>query len=157
MIKIKCKTCNHIRKFSCKAELNRRNKTGLCRSCYLKNTSGKNNSNYKRGYFIRSGYKFILKRDHPYCNNLGYVREHRLVMENHLGRYLIPEEIVHHINGDKLDNRIENLEITKQSAHAKNHMTKNRTCDICDRKHLARGFCDKHYWKLFLKEKRSSK
>jgi type II secretory pathway component PulL len=37
--------------------------------------------------------------------------KHRVVMEEHIGRPLLPTETVHHINGDKLDNRIENLEI----------------------------------------------
>lgn len=47
------------------------------------------------------------------------IREHRFVMQNYLGRLLLPHEHVHHINGDGLDNRIENLQLLSNSEHQK--------------------------------------
>ena len=55
------------------------------------------------------GYIYCLAEDHPNATGTGHVKEHRLVMEKHIGRYLTKEEVVHHINEIKDDNRIENL------------------------------------------------
>lgn len=55
------------------------------------------------------GYISCLCPEHPFATKQGYVPEHRLVMEAHLGRHLLPTETVHHINGKVFDNRIENL------------------------------------------------
>lgn len=69
-------------------------------------------------------YVKVKLRSHPYCDKDGYVREHRLVMEKFLGRYINKNEVVHHINHDGLDNRIENLQLMTRSEHTKLHITK---------------------------------
>lgn len=63
------------------------------------------------------GYILIRKPKHPFCDCYGFVREHRLVMEKHLGRFLKKNEVVHHINGNKQDNRLENLVVCSDSVH----------------------------------------
>jgi len=65
------------------------------------------------------GYTLIYLPNHPCCDKLGYVYEHRVVLEKHLGRYLSGKEIIHHKNGIQSDNRISNLELL---ADQKEHM-----------------------------------
>ncbi len=67
---------------------------------------------------LAHGYVLIYCPDHPMANKAGCVAEHRLVMEAHLGRPLLPVEEVHHKNGVRHDNRLENLELWTKSQPA---------------------------------------
>lgn len=60
-----------------------------------------------------SGYILLYNPKHSCASKKGYVREHRLIMEKFLGRYLKKNELVHHKNGVKDDNRIQNLEMIR--------------------------------------------
>jgi hypothetical protein len=78
---------------------------------------GPDNPRWKGGRRMTSnGYVLIYKPDHPYAKGR-YVREHRLVMEEYLGRYLYLWEDVHHKNDIKDDNRLENLQLLSHGEH----------------------------------------
>jgi hypothetical protein len=123
-----------------------------CQKCYLKNRPklkwtrtmlknaslskiGEKNPNYgkrkaetsrwKGGRIKRLGYVYVYAPNHPNVNSIGYVAEHRLVMEKKLGRFLSKGEVVHHINGKRDDNRIKNLFLTIIADHNREH-NKNR-------------------------------
>ena len=93
---------------------------------------GEKNS-FWRGGIVGDGAGYVLvKRDgHPRAKKCGgYVREHILIAEKHLGRLLLPDEVVHHINGIKSDNRPENLAVMTSSAHLQSHAKARRGEDV---------------------------
>lgn len=98
-------------------------------NCWAKTRTGNRNSNWKNGKSRNGGYIEIYTPNHPFRNKSKRVLEHRLVMEKHVGRYLKPNEEVHHLNRVKTDNRLENLVLfTTHSEHiADHHNIKNRT------------------------------
>ena len=98
-----------------------------------------------------------------YIDRLGYVQlsyhgeriyEHRLVMQQHLGRKLRRDEHIHHINGNRQDNRIENLRIVSREEHMRIHYPPDRPkpwsmkhdacieCGRSDRRHAGHGLCN---------------
>lgn len=84
--------------------------------------SGENSGNFK-GYRRKTskGYICCYMPDHPMATKSGLVMEHRLIIEKHLGFILPKNFVVHHLNGKKDDNRIENLAVMTSSAHSALH------------------------------------
>ncbi len=69
----------------------------------------------KKPYKDRKGYIQVYRADHPNAWADGWIPEHRLVMSEKLGRPLSQDEVVHHLNGRRDDNRHENLELWTRS------------------------------------------
>lgn len=86
--------------------------------CARKYYSGPRHHNWKGGrYYNGNGYVLIYAPAHPRSRRNNYVLEHVLVAEQKLGRRLQPEEIVHHLNGIRDDNRPENISVLLRSEH----------------------------------------
>lgn len=116
---------------------------------------------WKGGKHICSnGYVEVYCPEHPKAKSRKYVYEHILVMEKQLGRYLAPDEVVHHINEIKTDNRLENLRLMTNSEHVALHGYKSKgksknilhglwsknflcciNCGTTSIKHKANGLC----------------
>lgn len=88
--------------------------------CKNEGQKGEKASSWKGGRHVNaSGYVAISKPDHPSARGHGgYILEHRYIMEQYLGRKLEKHETIHHINGKKDDNRIENLQL-RSGRHGK--------------------------------------
>ena len=97
-------------------------KLGVLNPNYGQDRRGSLNRNWRGGRRYCEGYVLVYCPEHPYCDSDNCVSEHRLVLERKLGRYLLPSEVSHHLNGVKTDNRPENLEVYDgHSHHMKEH------------------------------------
>lgn len=80
---------------------------------------------HRRPKVNKLNYRRVYRPDHPYADSKGCVKFHRLVMEEKLGRYLEPWEVVDHINMDRQDNRPENLRLfSNNGSHISDHKSR---------------------------------
>ena len=110
-----CKTCRNefiltpAQKWQLKMKPNKN--TFCSADCYSEFKKGSGNPKWRGGRTTTDGYVYIYMPNHPYAVKKGYVCEHRLIMEKHIGRYLKPEESIHHIDENTLNNNINNLKL----------------------------------------------
>lgn len=120
-IKCKCHVCGDFYfVFKCKT-VEGRSKYCSKRCQYLRHPHSPTRDSH--------GYMWLFKPNHPHSTTNGYIREHRYVIEQEIGRFLSPKEVVHHKNGIKSDNRIENLQLFENKGK---HMSYHHSVKIVE-------------------------
>lgn len=104
---------------------------------------GKYHPSWKGGRIEKGGYIVLWMPQHHRADAKGYVKEHIIVAEQKIGRKLRDNEVVHHINRNKKDNRPENLAVMTRSQHSRLHNPK-KFCVICGAPEQSHGLCQKH-------------
>lgn len=131
----KCKQCGNIfakqSKWGAKKWASRFLCSHSCTGRWRKGEKRKNlrekHSGWKGGRKkTLGGYILVYAPDHPYAQSHGYILEHRLVVETSLGRHLHPKEVVHHIDGDKTNNKLENLKLVSTHREHLDYHAQNR-------------------------------
>ena len=112
IIQLKCPECGKYIEMleSVYKVRSKHQKNFFCSSDFVRDTGVKK----RNGFWYENGYKVLY-------NDGNSIKEHIYIIEQHIGRKLLPNEVVHHIDKDKTNNNISNLLLLTQSEHSKLH------------------------------------